>query len=106
MYDNSQDSVTGHFPFVIVPPDREMPHLVYIFESRETGETETMPDGEIFPVMQFDMHQYADMSRLKNNLDAETFDKVRNALGLEALHAAVEKGEKILNDGKNLSDEG
>jgi len=106
MYDGSPDGIAGHFPFIVVPEDKEMPSVLYIFESRETGETEKATDGEVHPVMQLEMHQYADMSVLKRNLDEDLFDRVRAVLGLESLRSASEKGEKILNQSKNLSDNG
>jgi hypothetical protein len=42
-----------------------------------------------------DLHQYADMVTLKNNLDAGIYDVVRAALGLEPLEVAEEKGRQI-----------
>ena len=72
-----------------------MPEILYIFESRETGEFEPGPEGEDLPVTEMDLHQYADMSILKERLDEATYDKVRNSLGLEPLKTATTKGEKI-----------
>lgn len=94
MYEND-DGLTGGFPFIPVPADEKMPSIVYIFESRETGETEQGHDGELMPVVQMDLHQYADMSVLRSALSPEHFDSVRVALGLEPLADAVRKGEKI-----------
>ena len=72
-----------------------MPELLYVFESRETGEHEPGLDGEAVPVIQWDLHQYADMQVLKSNLDSLTYDMVRAALGLEPLESAVEKGKAL-----------
>jgi hypothetical protein len=48
-----------------------------------------------------ELYQYANMQYLKEDLDEETYDKVRIALGLEPLSIATQKGmkqsEKILN---------
>jgi len=38
---------------------------------------------------------YANMSHLKDNLDLETLNKVRNALGLNDLSEAIKKGNEI-----------
>jgi hypothetical protein len=43
------------------------------------------------------------MLQLKNNLDQQTYDKVRMCLGLEPLNEAIQKGKKITSDvRKNL----
>ena len=95
MYDDSEQSITGRFPFIPVPHDQEMPRILFVLESRETDETESGPDGNEYPVVTLDMHQYADMLVLKQGLSPEVFDQVRSALGLEPLAVAVSKGEKL-----------
>ena len=55
------------------------------------------PDGEELPIVEWDLHQYADMLVLKENLDPATYDAVRQALGLEALSVATAKGVEITN---------
>ena len=71
--------------------------------NEETGEFEPGAEGEDLPVVQLDLHQYADMARLKEGLDSATFDKVRAALGLEPVGSAASKGAKITqNIRKNL----
>ena len=94
-YEEGQDGLSSHIPFIQVPEDVDMPNMLFIFESRETGEFEPGLEGEEIPVVQLDLHQYADMSVLKEGLDLETYDKVRQCLGLEPMMAAVEKGRKI-----------
>ena len=79
----------------MVPNEETMPQLLYVFESRETGEFEPGLDGAEVPVVQWDLHQYADMAILKDGLDSITYDIVRSALGLEPLNAASEKGREI-----------
>ncbi len=88
-------------PFVPVPKDEEMPELLFMFESRETGEFEPDQDGNPLPIVQMDLYQYANMSILKNALTSEVFDEVRSALGLESLLEATEKGNKITSNIKN-----
>ena len=85
----------SHFPFIVVPKDQEMPKLLFIIESRDTGERERDAEGTEHVVMDMEMHQYADMAALKRNLDPENFDRVRCALGLESLAVAEQKGQKI-----------
>ena len=104
MYEDSAESgLTSNIPFIQVPSNEKMPTLVYVFESRETGEFEPGPNGEELPVTEMDLHQYADMNVLKENLDIETYDKVRQALDLEPIMKAAQKGKKITNNiRKNL----
>ena len=58
-------------------------------------------EGNPQPIMEMELFQYANMHYLKNELDADTYDKVRIILGLEPLNIAREKGmkqsQKILN---------
>ena len=104
MYEESgEEGLTSHIPFIPVPADEIMPQILFIFESRETGNFEPGPDGEELPVSEMDLHQYADMNTLKEGLDSKTFDKVRCALGLEPLKQAAAKGKEITNNvRKNL----
>jgi len=95
--DTGEDGLTSHIPFIPVPEDEEMPKLVYIFESRETGEFEPGPEGEELPVTEMELHQYADMAMLKKGLDTITYDRVRSALGLEPMETAVDKGRDVTN---------
>ena len=105
MYEEAKvDGLTSHIPFIPVPQEEEMPKLIYVFESRETGEFEPGPNGEDLPVTTMDLHQYADMNVLKNNLDTKTYDIVRSVLGLEPIRQAASKGAEITNNiRKNLN---
>ena len=40
-----ETGLTSHIPFVAVPDGEEMPRMLFIFESRETGDFEPGPDG-------------------------------------------------------------
>ncbi len=95
MYESDASGASAKIPFIPVPVDQEMPKILFIFESRDSGETEPGPDGSALPIFEMDLHQYADMSVLKNNLAPETFDAVRAALGLESVESAAKKGAKI-----------
>tara|TARA_B100000214_G_C23965392_1_gene627447 strand:+ start:2144 stop:2491 length:348 start_codon:yes stop_codon:yes gene_type:complete len=94
MYEESEEG-SSHIPFIMVPDSEEMPQLLYVFESRETGEIEPGLDGEEVPVVQWDLHQYADMAILKSRLTMEQYDNVRLALGLDPLLVATQAGKKI-----------
>jgi hypothetical protein len=98
MYEESEEG-SSNIPFIMVPKGELMPRMLFIFESRQTDVTEPGFDGEEVPVFEWDLHQYADMAVLKNKLDLQTYDKVRNALGLEPLKVAEVKGAEI---GKNV----
>jgi len=93
--ESDDDGLTSHIPFISVPEDEKMPRMLFIFESRETGEFEPGPSGEELPVTEMTLHQYADMDVLKYKLDSESYDKVRAALGLQSLKDAVPAGQKI-----------
>tara|TARA_A100001011_G_C14287993_1_gene834754 strand:+ start:1835 stop:2185 length:351 start_codon:yes stop_codon:yes gene_type:complete len=101
MYEESEEGTSSHIPFIMVPQNEEMPRMLFIFESRQTDSTEPGLNGEEVPVFEWDLHQYADMLVLKDKLDVQTYDKVRNALGLEPLQVAAEKGLKIGQNVRN-----
>ena len=63
--DNSLGALSSNIPFIPVPTGEKMPPILFIFESRDTGETEPGADGEDSPVFEMDLHQYADMGVLK-----------------------------------------
>ena len=96
MYEEAaEEGFTSQIPFIMVPEEEEMPKLLYIFESRDTGEIEPGPNGEDLPVTELDLHQYVDMSILKSGLTGTQYDVVRSVLGLEPLRAAEVAGHKI-----------
>ena len=98
MYEESDEGMTSHIPFIQVPPDQAMPKMLFIFESRDTGEFEPGPSGEDLPVTELDLYQYANMNILKKNMTAVDYDNVRYALGLESLKTAAIKGQKITSN--------
>tara|TARA_B100000287_G_C20638200_1_gene782496 strand:- start:120 stop:470 length:351 start_codon:yes stop_codon:yes gene_type:complete len=103
MYEEAEDGATSSLPFIMVPSDQEMPKILFLFESRETGEFEPNLEGDPVPIMEMELHQYADMLILKEGLDEETYDKVRACLDLQPLREAAEAGKKITNNiRKNL----
>ena len=101
MYEEQDDGISSKIPFVMVPENQQMPRLLYIFESSETGEFEPGLSGDPVPIYEMDLHQYADMNFLKTKLDKTTYDSVREALGLKPLEAAVTEGQKITENIRN-----
>ena len=95
MYEEASEGISSHIPFIQVPVEEDMPRMLFVFESRETGDFEPGQNGEDLPVTELDLHQYADMAILKENLNLTEYDSVRLALGLEPLVAALEKGREV-----------
>ena len=105
MYEESEDGVSSKIPFVLVPEDQVMPSLIYVFESRETGEHEPGLEGEPVPILEMDLHQYADMKVLKENLEHHLYDQVRMCLGLKPLQEAITAGREVTsNVRKNIEE--
>ena len=40
MYEDSGEGISSHIPFIQVPLGEHMPNMLFMFESRETGEFE------------------------------------------------------------------
>ena len=100
-YEEAEDGLTSHIPFIEVPDYAEMPKVLFVFESTNTGETEPGLDGEEVPIIELNLHQYANMNILRDQLPTSTYDIVRQALGLEPLIDAVEGGKKITENVRN-----
>ena len=95
MYEELDGGMTSKIPFIIVPTDEVMPQVLFVFESRETGDFEPGAEGEDLPVSELDLYQYANMATLKEGLTGPVYDMVRDALGLEPLEQATAKGARI-----------
>ena len=85
----------SNLPHIQVPKGETMPGMLFVFSATETGEFEPDDEGNPLPILEMDLHQYADMTTLKGKLDTVTYDTVRAALGLEKLATAEEKGRQI-----------
>ena len=94
-YEESADGITASIPFIDVPPGREMPPVLFIFESKRTGEFEPNEEGEESPIVELDLFQYANLKILQSKLSPELYDEIRLALGLKSLKEAVEKGKEM-----------
>jgi len=106
MYEEyEEESISGGIPFIQVPDDKEMPDILFMFGSQNTGEFEPDLDGDPQPIVEMELYQYACMQYLKDSLSPSVYDEVRVSLGLEPLSVATEKGmaqsKKILNTGQN-----
>lgn len=95
MYEEAEGGLTSNIPFIQVPQGEFMPGVLFIFESRDTGEVEPGPNGEDLPVTDLELHQFCNMSTLKTKLNAQEYDRVRAVLGLEPLNVASQKGTAI-----------
>lgn len=98
MYEDSEDGLSSKLPFIMVPENEEMPKMLFIFESRDTGEFEPGIDGEELPITEMELHQFADMAVLKEGLPELLYNQVRKCLGLQPLRSAVTAGQKISNN--------
>lgn len=94
MYEESDGGLTSSIPFIHVPTGEVMPGMLFIFESRDTGEFEPGSDGEDLPVTDLELHQFCNMSTLKAKLTVQEYDRVRAVLGLEPLKVASQKGQR------------
>ena len=96
MYEEyEEESISGGIPFIQVPEDKEMPDILFMFGSKNTGEFEPDLDGEPQPIVEMELYQYACMQYLKESLDPTVYDQVRECLGLQPLQTAIENGMKI-----------
>ncbi len=101
MYEESSGEGSSNLPFIQVPQGEEMPKLLFMFESRQTDESETGSDGKELPVYEWDLHQYANMAVLKDSLRSELYDEVRVSLGLQPMAEAVAAGQQISQNVRN-----
>lgn len=77
-YEEETKGLTGGLPFVNVPKEKSMPSCIFICEVRDVEE-ESEVEKEVI------VHSLANMTLLKQELDLETYNKVRHALGLQTL---------------------
>lgn len=102
MYEEyEEESISGGIPFIQIPDGKEMPDILFMFGSQNTGEYEPDLDGDPQPIVEMELYQYACMQYLKDALSPDVYDEVRVSLGLDPLNVATEKGmaqsKKILN---------
>ena len=99
LYEDAEDGgVSSHIPFIQVPESEEMPKMLFVFESRATGEFEPGPNGEELPVTELDLYQYANMNYLKSQMSWVEYDNLRFSLGLDPLKTAAIKGAQITSN--------
>ena len=95
LYEEDAEGLAGNLPFIQVPSDKEMPGVLFMFSSQETGKFEPGLDGEEVPIVDLELHQYANMAYIKAGLDVETYNRLRLVLGLEPLEEAARKGAAV-----------
>ena len=99
----------NQFPFFQTNKDEKPPVCLFIAEYKETGETEPGPKGEAVPIVDQYMHQFINMTILKEKLKPSLYDEVRIALGLLPLKKAEklgqEKLDKVMHNVNNIMQE-
>jgi len=95
MYEEGEEGLSGNLPFVQVPDGKEMPGVLFLFASQDTGEFEPGLEGEPVPIVDLELHQYCNMAYLKEGLDEYSYNVVRQCLGLDSLSEAAQKGSQI-----------
>ena len=78
-YEEDNKGLTGGLPFVNVPEDKSMPACMFICEVRPVSEDDNDIEKEVIA------HSLANMTVLKQEVDQETYNKVRIAIGLQPL---------------------
>lgn len=98
------EPMPGHqpnpFPFINVKRNAKLPHVIFIEERKETGETEPGPDGRPQEIVECLMHKFVDLESLKDKLPPHLNDIVRVALGMKPLKEAQGSGQVILDNAK------
>lgn len=106
MYEEyEEENISGGLPFIQVPDGKEMPDILFMFGSQNTGEFEPDLEGNPEPIVEMELYQYCCMQYLKEELDADTYDAVRQALGLQPLQQAMEAGMKVSQKILNTNEE-
>ena len=95
VYEDYESGLGQAMPFIQIPADKEMPDMLFIFGTQPTGEFEPDAEGNEQPIMEMEPYSFANMKYLAEELDAETYDKVRVTLGLLPLQEAQKRGRKL-----------
>ena len=67
-YEETEDGITSHIPFISVPADEVMPKILFMFESRETGENPGRK-MEDFVLKEFNLVFFEMLTRTKVDRD-------------------------------------
>jgi hypothetical protein len=101
-YEEGSDGMAGQFPFVQIPNDKDMPSMLFILGSKETGETTPSSTGEPEPIVEMEMYSYVNMQQLQDVMSFEAYDQLRMMIGLKPLDEATKLGfhqsEKMAKD--------
>ena len=104
-YEEGTDGMAGQFPFVQIPNDKDMPSMLFVLGSRETGDTAPSSTGEPEPIVEMEMFSYVNMQQLEEVMSFEAYDELRVIIGLkpidEAKKLGMKKSEKMANQIQN-----
>ncbi len=96
------DGTPSKIPTIYVPKNCSKPNMLFIFVSEITGETEPDSRGRDVPIVDIQLHTFANMQVLQSKLSPATFDAVRNAMDLDPLAVAVKEGKKTNDEIHNV----
>lgn len=100
-YEEGSDGMAGQFPFVQIPNDKDMPSMLFILGSKETGDTTPSSTGEPEPIVEMEMYSYVNMQQLQDVMSFEAYDQLRMLIGLkpidEATRLGVEQSQKMVD---------
>lgn len=103
---------TSPIPYIDVPKDKKMPPMLFLFESKETGEFEVGDKGTPEPIVDQIPHRYIDLNFLFDRFEKlnmpDMKDQIRLMLGMEKEKVARKLGEekvtKVFDNSQLLDD--
>lgn len=98
LYEESEDGKTqSSIPYIEVRQDEVMPPVLFLFEYKDSGETEPDSNGEEVIIVDQIPHQYVDMKYIQDKTSPKLFDELRVALGMKSLKEAQKMGKEIID---------
>lgn len=91
-YEEGTDGMAGQFPFVQIPTDKDMPSMLFVLGSKETGDTSPSSSGEPEAIVEMEMYSYVNMQQLQKVMTFESYDQLRILIGLKPLDEATKLG--------------
>tara|TARA_B100000212_G_C27319877_1_gene509631 strand:+ start:288 stop:569 length:282 start_codon:yes stop_codon:yes gene_type:complete len=80
-YEESHEGLTSGFPFMEIEKDSSIPNVLFVGAVQDTNEVNEQ--NEI--IKEVVMQSYFNSESLKNVLDKETYNKIKQSLGLSLL---------------------
>jgi hypothetical protein len=100
-YEEGTDGMAGQFPFIQIPVDKDMPTMLFMLGSKETGEFTPSSNGEPEPIVEMEMYSYVNMQQLQEVMPFEDYDRLRITIGLKPLDEAsrlgMQQSEKMVD---------